>query len=806
MESLEWWGENSFFSRQTSCAELTNSCVQCLSFSDLKCGWCSGGSNKCAKQDAGAGCALLTGCVIQATTTTTTNEDVAVTLSLSTIYFISSQVNGTQGSFNGNGWITTWVASSTQCVVSYDNSTDTLTLTPGADWSGTCLIQITTKGPLVIGYSTILKANWTVVVVPVNDPVQLIESSASTVLSGLANAKQGQRVLIEGCQLFSDVDKEDFSVTISGTIVSGGAITPITTPCNCYTGNKKCQIGYTANSEATGDITIRASDATTNAETSVGVSVSTVNQAPVVLTSGVRTLSANEGDETAVFDFGSDFDDPDDYPNQRLEYTITSLSPLALEATFDGSVLTIKPDPTKNGTVSANVTASDGDKTAVKAVSFVLNPTNDPVIIAESIKGKEFSKPAGQNTTYDLSSEVTDEDNVFSDDSLSCTAGTVEGGVAIVTITRGILLIQHRLETTGTRVSITCRDNRTPQSVAEPFEINIIVTFTNSPPTSTALPLVTSPPPAAGQITLSPITLSTYFKDVDTAVGQVLTYTATASNNSAVDFVQSSLDTGVLSLVMKAGAIGFYNVTVTGTDNLTASTTQVQSVLAYVAPVCSGITSNWNPINSLVVNVASFCVASNSYTVTFTETETAGTLFATVSFSISGSQITFTSSDSCASGKYLGVAKVTDSAGASAEISVELTLKPSSSSVSSIKSSFSYLVVNSSSTNSTGYDGTTTVSGNKVKINLVQLVKLCGSTGGLKFDQEGTETYTFLSGVANNDGLDADINGVNLFIEGTTRVATILRSWNFQVMIKVQDNQTGSVAYFTLMVYKPYSG
>jgi len=743
------------------------------------------------------------GCVVTSQTTSNTNEDTAISLLINPLFFIYGEVNATENSMNEYLWTTTWLSNDSHCVITFDAPSDTITMTPSLDWSGTCAIQIYSSSVFVVGYKTYLNSEWVITVDEVNDPVVRIEDTIDTVLSGLANVLQGATVSVDGCKLFSDPDKEDFTIDISGDFGTSSAITLLTDPCNCYTGNKRCPVGFTAVSGGAGDFIITATDPSGETATAtVGVTVTTVNQAPVA-SAGVLTLSANEGDETVTFSLGGEFSDPDNQPNP-LEFSITSLSPLALEAFFEGSDLTIKPDPTQNGTLSANVTVTDSELTAVKTISFVLNPVNDPVVIADSLQGKEFSNAAGQNTSYDLSSEVTDEDNVFIDGSLTCTPGSVADSVAVVTITKNMLLIQHRLETSGTTVTITCQDNRSPQSQVS-FDISIVVTFTNSPPTSSALPLITSTPPAAGQITLNPVTLSTYFTDVDLSIGQTLTYSAVASNSSAVDFNPSSLSSGILSVIMKAGAIGTYNITVTGTDSF-ASTSQVQSVLAYVAPKCSTITANWDPVNSLVVDVASYCVASNSISIAFTETEQTGTLFSEVSFTVSGSRITLSSSDACASGKYLGIVTVTDSLGASVNFSVEITVKPSSPTVSALKSSFSYLVVNGTNTNSTGYDGTATVKGARVKINLIQLAKLCGAAGGLKFFKNGTDVVTFLSGQTNNDGLETTVDGVDLFIGGTTRYPSIVRSWSVQTVIKVEDNKSGSAATFTLMVMKPYLG
>eukprot|EP01099_Mayorella_cantabrigiensis_P008120 TRINITY_DN7481_c0_g1_i1.p1 TRINITY_DN7481_c0_g1~~TRINITY_DN7481_c0_g1_i1.p1 ORF type:complete len:269 (-),score=51.11 TRINITY_DN7481_c0_g1_i1:130-888(-) len=252
--------------------------------------------------------------------------------------------------------------------------------------------------------------------------------------------------------------------------------------------------------------------------------------------------------------------------------------------------------------------------------------------------------------------------------------------------------------------------------------------------------------------------------------------------------------------------MGGYSLNVTATDEKSASISQVLTVWAYIAPQCSPISLEWTPARPISVNVANYCIASNALTTSFTEKEDNETIFESVSFSTNGSTITFTANDSCVIGRYLGVATVVDNLNGSTPISLQLTSKNNVTTISALKSSYSYLVVNTSNVNDTDYDGKVQVSGGKVKINLVQLVKLCGSDGPLDFSKIGADYSEFLSGSNNNGKIVGEINGVEMFISGMSNGASILRSWEFISSVIAEDRKTGNIANFTLSVIKPYEG
>jgi len=764
-----------------------------------ECGWCQE-TSKCAPISVRAGCPQSIGCTLNENPKFSTKEDAGFVLNINPLFLVPTETITSGEAPTSNYFSILLFSNPPQCNATFDQGSNNVTVTSTPNWFGTCQIKITATALVPTnGHKTFLGSIVDLTVTPVNDPPMKNEDTFESAVVPLSTFKQGGSVRVDGCGMFYDNDKQDFKVTLSGSPIGSVINVTTSTPCTCYTNSQTCWLDLKASAPFQGELTFTATDSSgESVAVNVGINVASVNQPPTA-TPGNVTINTQEGSAELRPSFSDQFVDPE---GDQLSYNVSSqLLSLASFVQFEGSTLVIRLDPSKNGSATALVTASDGQYTASKYVTLNVSPVNDPIMIADSIKDKKFSQNAGTNSSFDLSTVVFDEDSSFAEGTLRCSASSITGGEAIITITKNVMTIQYKHETTGISSLINCDDSN---GSFETFNINVVVTFINFPPTIKApFPRLTSLPPTSGSQNVTSLKYSDYF--MDSNVGQTLTYIIVASNATSVNYLLDS-ETG-FTVQMFPGAMGGYTLNVTATDEKSASVSQTLNVWAYIPPRCSQILVQWNPVNQLTIDVATYCLASNSFVITFTENLDLETLFESVYFSINGTKITFTANDSCAEGKYLGVVTVTDTMNTSTPISVQLSTNNTAATVFTLKNTFTYLVTNSTDVNTTGYDGTAQVSGAKVKINLVQLVKRCGTDGPLDFFKIGSDYCHFLSGsTAGNQRIVGDLNGVELFLQGTSNGASILRPWEFMSSVVVQDRQTGDMANFTLSVIKPYEG
>jgi len=808
IESLDWWGENAFFSRVVSCQTFSNGkCEDCIWNLDepQRCGWCPD-MKKCSPVNAGAGCPQETGCSVARATPVSATEDISVVWNINPLFAVHGESNTTQNS-TSIGYTVSANAQSGSCNVTFDSGSDNITVNPKANWFGLCTIRVVAAArSLVFGHNTTLSNTVSFNFASVNDAPLKNESSWDAAVAPLASFNQTGSVTLEGCRMFYDDDSENFGVTITFSTTSGNS-PPTYTPgsCFCYNATNSCPIKLVATDIWEGKLTFTAKDPqAATVQVVQDVTITAVNRPPTASPGNV-TMTALESDNDPVTrSFANDFSDPD--AGTTLTYTLVDGFGNLGKGTFDRETLSVSINQSTNGVATSRVSASDGTYTATKWVTLTVTAVNDEVVIASSMNNKLFSAPSATNETFDLSPFITDEESNFAAGTLKCTPGTISGGEAIVTITKNIMLIQHRQESSGVSCLITCDDSNSPTPSIQTFTINIQNTLTNLPPVvKAAFPNITAVPPTSGQITVGAFNFSDYFSDPN--IYQTINYNVVPSNSSYVGF---SSTTGGFTVFMAAGASGSYTLNVTATDEKGASISQLVRVLAYVKVVClSSLSLNWNATSPLEIDLASMCTSSNSFTVTFTE-QTSGP-YDLVTPTVTGTKITLVANTSCLSGVYQGYATVTDSLNGSSLVGITVTINNTQASVTPKKSQFSYLVAQGP-VNST-YDGALNVTvvpgGHEIALKLDDLVSLCASTGPIEYTYNRV-SFVPLQGSSNGFGsLVEDIEMVGadtyfLFTTDSTDSLMTVKLWQYVATISARDTSRINPPWmnFTLTVTK----
>jgi len=803
-ESLDWWGENAFFSRAAqNCPQQTN-CKDCITLFEEDCGWCTG-TSQCAKLGTG-NCHQFIGCSVNFTSLVPAKEDISQIWNINPLFAVKRETNATGELSTSANYTVAAVTLNTNCNVTFDAGTDSITVNPVANWFGNCTVKVSAVSRfLTRGANTTLASTVTFGFASENDPVMRNEANWDTAVSALNTINQTATVTLEGCKMFYDDDRQDFSLSTTTTTNTGTAPTINVGNCKCYTGSLSCPIQVKAVASWEGKIIFTAADFNSTVTFGQDVTITSVNGAPVA-NGGNATITPTprETDEAEIRQsFAGEFTDPD--PGTTLTFTLNDgFGSLTLSAAFDGSDLVLKINPVllRTSTAVSRVTASDGFLTATKYVSLTVIAVNDPVVILDSVRDKTFTAASATNETFDLINVVTDEESSFAAGTLYCTPGTISGGEAIVTITKNIMLIQHRQETSGVSCQITCND--TSGSADQGFNINIVNTLVNQPPVVKAtFPSFTSPPPATGSINLSPsLVFANYFSDPN--IYQTITYTITPSNSTAVSY--TLVGTTGFTVVMYAGAYGSHTLNVTAADEKGASTSQLVRVLAYVAVTCqTSVSSFWTPTSPFTLDLASYCSSSNTFNVTFQGDNNSQTIYSKVTPTINGTKVIFTSSDPCADGVYTGVATVTDSLGGQVSTSISLTTNNTQNSIRALKSSFSYLVT-SGSVNGTAYDGKVEISNSEITFSLNQFIAFCGNGGPARF--ENTSAVSVVPYTDGNGGSTAnvkvygEIEDTWFTLEGIPTAQLTQRKWVMTVSIKAIDTASSNTAAFNLTITK----
>jgi hypothetical protein len=242
----------------------------------------------------------------------------------------------------------------------------TVTITPAANRSGTATITLTVSDGTVSVSDT-----FTLTVTAVNDPPSIADVADRTV-----NEDTGT-----GAIAFTVADAETSLNSLTVTRTSSNAtLVPLTgVVLGGSGGNRTVTVTPAANESGTTTISLTVSDGTATVSDSFVLTVTPVNDPPVI--SNVANLTVNEDTPTAAIPFT--ISDPE---TAAADLTVsgTSSNAALLPAgvfTFGGTggnrSVIIAPAPNQNGTATVTLTVSDGTATATDTFVLTVTAVND---------------------------------------------------------------------------------------------------------------------------------------------------------------------------------------------------------------------------------------------------------------------------------------------------------------------------------------------------------------------------------------------------------------------------------------------
>jgi len=814
-ESLEWWGENAFFSRASDCTSFSTSCVRCLTQLDTgPCGYCETASlTRCKTRgvvlpDASCGNQAIA-CLLSLPPVANTDEETLIVLDVDSYILAPNEVNSTTTptytvmnvQFSPSPNISacqSWV---------WPDSGDDFAFTPGLDYNGRCDFTVTaTSIEQVYGLPTRISFIWSVNVNPVNDvPVFVTEQTESAKIETITAS-----FTLDFCKMFTDADHDPLTPR---WLSSASNVVDLSAPpgtCDCGSGHV-CPVSVTQYDNGEGDLQIWVEDGQTQStQQSFHFTSSGLNHAPVCSPPSnpiVVTVSENRDplafslDEVApTFDFCTDVD------GDSLTWTLTNeIAAFVKSISIDSGsgLISVELDGVHSGSATSTITVTDSHGASAHfGLSLTVTAENDLFTWTDmsqtSFVGESFF---GDAQHFDMSQFVFDEESSFATNTLVCTAAPDNGAdsaFASVTIVKGIGTITFLAESSGDAPwTISCSEPATSQP-SQQFSITITTKFTNSMPQSiTAFGTIDSYP-AASPYTFPALLWSTYFKDNDTARGQVLTVWPDAAP-AGMTFTNTSTQ---LTIALLSGTAGKFSVLIWASDGI-ETISQNMTIIAYKPSACPSITENWNNVNPFVLDLAARCGTFVSLTAVWTEsTSSSNTLAGKVTVTMNGSNVTFVT-DACNSGKYSGYLTVTDDHGrVQSPVPVTLTASPSGPTIQNIASAWFWLVVKKANDPYTGYNGSSIIIGGpKVKVPLQQMIKSCGSIGGITYSQVGSATIvTHYGPPLTQSAISTDFDGPNFVLEEQATRALTHRSWTLTASIMAKHGN--DTATFSLAVSK----
>ncbi len=334
---------------------------------------------------------------------------------------------------------------------------------------------------------------------------------------------------------FSDPDGNNlnYAVDNQGEIVTTGISGSILT------------VSSVLNAHGNSTLTITASDETESIQDSFEMTVTPVNDAPV-LSSPFNDITRNEDFATFMIDPSGNFTDVDE---DELTYAVAADVDVVTVRITDDNMLEITSTDMAFGGVTITVTATDGDgETASGTFGLTVDSVNDEPIqnlpLQDRTEDEDFN-----SLTIDLSDHFGDPDGGNLDYTV-----TGQDGIITTDVSGNILTISSIQNVHGTAtLAITASDGS--ESIQDSFEMTV-TPVNDAPVLSSMFNDITRDEDFAA-ITIDP---SGNFTDVD---GDVLTYDAT----SDVGVVTAGItNNGVLEIIAASMEFGSATITVTATD------------------------------------------------------------------------------------------------------------------------------------------------------------------------------------------------------------------------------------------------
>lgn len=771
MDSLEWWGQNSFFSRTAPCSGLTL-CVDCIGYDGgHSCTWCASDGGSCVDTDALSSCRqslFENGCVVNAAPTLGVDEDTPASINVDALFFIRGETNDTSSSlFTSDQYeVSPPLRPTNGCTAEYfpqgqnGGGFDEIVMTPRTDYVGECRLRISMKEKpefSQLGRTTVLVSEWTVTFGSVNDEPFLLEGTQSfdDEVGAWGSRLEDVAFTSDLCDLVRDTDRDSLTITLSERPSTGTSVFNFASSytCTCANAGSTCVQTFVPNADAygTGDIDLSATDLDGAQVTHTWTyTVEQVNDAPFLANpfaasyTYTETTGTDSWEASPPINIVGHFDDVD-LPDDFLSCEVLDTDGLSEEASpgVDGNGdVTFRFNTTASGTSLIEVTCADGSgATATASFNLVVTEVNDPIELTDT-EPASVSGAAGRGVTasIQLSDYFQDEESSFTnpDSLITCeTTGNSNAGVHTTTIDGSDVTVLFRGSGTAS-VTITCYDQGKRTGTTNAAMTLNIESQNEDPVVIKNFDALSAVPTSNGfELTnpTAPLFLDQYFSDPN---GNALTYT-TSSNTSRVQAsvqTQASSQRKYLRVLGDTGAEIIGQVTVTAQDGNGGSVSSSFLVSLYKVPVCTAIdTIEFVSPGPYTLNLDTKCAPNATGSLSYSVTP-ATTIPTGVSATIEGSNLVISSSDPCTSASFglsIKATTITTSNPTPTYTTVPADVQITAGSVSAqTPGAYKYMVSNSTinPTLPTGYDGFVYFGAGSSNINITLPAAFLGGCGG----------------------------------------------------------------------------
>jgi subtilisin family serine protease len=432
--------------------------------------------------------------------------------------------NITLSATDANGDSLTYSATSSTSNVVPSFSGSTLTLTPVMGWTGTA--TITAKASDSALDSSVKTFTF-----------KVCDTACLPTLASVSNQ--------------STTEDTAKVITLVGADPDGDALaySAISSSCNVTTtiSGSTLTLHPKANWSGTATITAHVNDGTHVAAQAFVLTVSAVNDAPVLLAIANQTTS--EDTSKTVTLTGTDIE------GSSLTYSATSSNSSNVATSVSGTTLTLTPSSNFVGTVTITAKANDGTVySAAKTFTLTVGAVNDAPVV-----GTVANQTTAEDTEKTVTLSVTDSD---SGDSHTYTATSSSSNV-VPSLSGATLRLNPRYNWSGTETITIKANDGTVDSAAKTFTLT--VSAVNDAPILTSV---------ANQTTLKNSAKTVTFSGYDVE-GSSLTYSATSSNSSNVSTFVSGT---TLTLTPANNFVGTVTITAKANDGTVDSATKTFTI------------------------------------------------------------------------------------------------------------------------------------------------------------------------------------------------------------------------------------
>jgi hypothetical protein len=307
-----------------------------------------------------------------------------------------------------------------------------------------------------------------------------------------------------------------------------------------------------ANFNGSDSFVVQVSDGDQNDTITVNLTVSAVNDDPVVA-NAIADVTANEDAADATIALGNVFNDLDD-DNASITKAANSSDASLVTATVNGNVLTLAYQANQSGTATITVTGTSNGQSVSDAFTVTVAAVNDAPVVANAIADATANEDAA-DATVALGNVFNDID----DDNASITKAANSSNASLVTtaVNGNTLTLDFQANQSGT-ATITVTGTSNGQSVSDAFTVTVSA-VDDAPVVANAIADLSAAEDAAD----ATIALAKVFNDIDDDNASI-TKAATSSDAS---LVTTAVNGNTLTLALQANQSGSATITVTGTSN-----------------------------------------------------------------------------------------------------------------------------------------------------------------------------------------------------------------------------------------------